>query len=119
VYNKRLAACLLGGGISALVCLIGAQIIHGNPPISWETVSYTMANRVLLGFIIGLSAWQLYYLVHGALLGLIVSLSVSIAFVARPMDFFLYTAAGVIYGVFIEFLSTRIFRAPMMRPYAP
>jgi hypothetical protein len=119
MYSKRLGACLLGGAVSALVCLIGAQIIHGNPPISWETVSYTMANRVLLGFIIGLSAWHLHYLLHGALLGLIVSLSISIAFVARPMDFALYTAAGVVYGLFIEFFATRIFRAPMMRPYAP
>lgn len=115
MYSKRLGTCLLGGALSALACLVGSQIIHGNPPISWETVSYTVANRLVLGFIIAISAWQPSYPLPGVLLGLIVSLSVSIGFLPdRPIDFVLYTLAGVVYGFIIESLATRVFKAPMI-----
>jgi hypothetical protein len=114
--HKRLTACLLGGGLSALLCLVGSQIIHGNPPITWESVSVTVANRLLLGFVLAISAWQIPDLPHGALLGLILSLSVSIGFLpGRPTDFLLYTSAGALYGVLIEVLATHGFKAPRLR----
>ncbi len=36
----------------------------------------TVANRLLLGFVIGISSWRLKHHLHGALLGLILSLTV-------------------------------------------
>jgi len=114
MYRKRLWICILGGVISAAVCLIGSRIIFGFPAITWEDLAATVANRLLLGFAIGVSCWRINHLVHGAVLGLIFSLSVSIGFLSdNLLGFFLYTTAGIIYGVFIEWLATDLFKVPM------
>jgi hypothetical protein len=114
MYQKRLLACMLGGVLSAVICIAGRQIIFGFPEITWENIAATVANRLLLGFVIGISCWRINYLLHGAILGLILSLSVSIGFLpGNLLGFFLYTSAGILYGIFIEWLSTDVFKAPM------
>jgi hypothetical protein len=114
MFKRRLWVCILGGGIAAVFCLVGRQIIFGFPEILWENIAATVANRLLLGFVIGISGWRINYLLHGAVLGLILSLSVSIGFIAdNLLGFSLYTAAGVFYGVMIEWLATVVFKAPM------
>ena len=114
MYTKRFLACMLGGVIAAVICLVGRQIIFGFPEILWENIAATVANRLLLGFVIGISGWRINYLLHGAVLGLILSLTVSIGFIAdNVLGFFLFTFAGVIYGLMIEWLSTNVFKAPM------
>jgi len=114
MYKKRLLACMLGGVLSAVICIAGRQIIFGFPEITWENIAATVANRLLLGFVIGISCWRINYLLQGAILGLILSLSVSIGFFpSNLLGFFLYTSAGILYGIFIEWLSTDDFKAPM------
>ena len=114
MYQKRLLACILGGVLSAIICIVGRQIIFGFPEITWENIAATVANRLLLGFVIGISCWRINYLLHGAILGLILSLSVSIGFLpSNLLGFLLYTSAGILYGIFIEWLSTDVFKAPM------
>ena len=114
MYNRRLWVCMLGGGIAAVFCLVGRQIIFGFPEILWQNIAATVANRLLLGFVIGISGWQINYLLHGAVLGLILSLSVSIGFVADDLlGFFLYTGARILYGVMIEWLATVVFKVPL------
>ena len=117
MYRKRLLVCTLGGVISAILCLVGKQVIYGFPDITWDALAVTMANRILLGFIIGISCWRVNNLLHGAMLGLIVSLSVSIGFLPdNILSFFLYTPAGIVYGIMIEWLSTIVFKSPMKAP---
>ena len=112
--RKRLLVCILGGVLSAIFCIMGKQIVYGFPEITWRVVGDTMANRLLLGFIIGISCWKINYLLHGALLGLFVSLSVSIGLLPdKIFGFFLYTSAGVFYGIMIDWLAAIVFRAPM------
>ena len=114
MYKKRLWVCVLGGVISAIICLVGRQIIFGFPQVTLENVAATVANRLLLGFAIGISGWRIHYLLHGGVLGLIFSLSVSIGFLSSNLvGFFLFTTAGILYGVLIEWLSTDVFKAPM------
>lgn len=114
MYKKRLLVCLLGGVISAVICLIGRQIIYGFPEILWENIAATVANRLLLGFVIGISGWRINYLLHGAILGLVLSISVSIGFLPGDiLGFTLFTSAGIIYGFMIEWITTNVFKAPM------
>ena len=111
--NKRIYACLLGGLISACICLGGSQVIFGFPKIEWSTISMTVANRLLLGFVIGISSWRIKHHLHGALLGLILSLTESIGFLPdETLKFILYTGAGIFYGVMIDWLATDIFKTP-------
>ena len=112
--TKRVLVCLLGGVISAAFCVLGRQVIYGFSEITMQTIAHTVANRLLLGFVIGISGWRINHLVHGAVLGFLFSLSVSIGYLPEGMiDFVAYTLAGTFYGVFIEWLATDIFSAPM------
>ena len=111
--TKRVLICLLGGVISATFCVLGRQVIYGFAEIQVSTIAHTVANRLLLGFVIGISSWRINHLVHGALLGFLFSLSVSIGYLPDGLiDFVAYTLAGTFYGVLIEWLSTELFSAP-------
>jgi hypothetical protein len=118
--TKRVLICLLGGAISATFCVLGRQVIYGFSEITMQTIAHTVANRLLLGFVIGISGWRINHLVHGAVLGFLFSLSVSIGYLPDGViDFVAYTLAGTFYGVFIEWLSTDLFSAPMSMSRAP
>ena len=111
--TRRVLICLLGGAISAVFCVLGRQVIYGFSEMTMNTMAHTVANRLLLGFVIGISGWGINHLVHGALLGFLFSLSVSIGYLPDGMiDFVAYTLAGTFYGVLIEWLSTDLFKAP-------
>ena len=111
--TKRLLICLFGGLISAAFCLLGRQVIYGFSEITMQTIAHTVANRLLLAFVIAISCWRISHLVHGAVLGFLFSLSVSIGYLPDGLiDFVAYTLAGTFYGVLIEWLSTDLFSAP-------
>ena len=112
--SKRVLACLLGGVLAAVICVIGGQIIFGFGGIDAAILASSIANRILIGFIIGISGWRIQYLLHGAVLGFIISITVSIGFIgSNNLGFALYTAAGILYGIMIELLATKVFKAPM------
>lgn len=112
MITKKIQVCILGGIISACICLIGSQVIFGFPETTWSTVSTTIANRLLLGFVIGISSWDIKHHLHGTLLGLILSLTVSSGFLPGDiLKFFLYTGAGIFYGVMIDWLAADVFKA--------
>ena len=111
--TKRVLICILGGAISAAFCVLGRQVIYGFTEIRMETIAHTVANRLLLGFVIGISSWRINHLVHGAVLGFLFSVSVSIGYLPGGLiDFVAYTLAGTFYGVLIEWLSTNLFSVP-------
>ena len=111
--SKRVLICLLGGVLASVFCVLGRQVIYGFADMTMNTVAHTIANRLLLGFVIGISGWRIHHLLHGALLGLLFSLSVSIGYLPDGMiDFVAYTLAGTFYGVAIEWLATDLFSAP-------
>ena len=111
--KKRILTCRLGGLISACICLVGSQVIFGYPKIEWSTISMTVANHLSLGFVIGISSWTIKHHLNGALLGLILSLTVSIGFLPDEiLKFYLNTGAGIFYGIMIDWLSTNEFKAP-------
>ena len=86
----------------------------GSADISDMALISSIGNRILIGFVIGISAWRIHYLWHGALMGLIVTLSISIGILLDSVAGFLtFTVAGLIYGFLIELFATKIFKAKM------
>jgi len=66
----------------------------------------------MLGFIIGISSLKMNFLLHGALIGLLVSLITSIPFLEGGIiGFLLFTTAGIFYGILIELFATKIFKS--------
>jgi hypothetical protein len=114
MYQKRLIICLIGGVTSAIICVSGGFLLGLITNFTLSVLATSIANRILIGFVIGISNWKTNYLFHGAVIGLVVSLSTSIGSIADDMlGFTLYTLAGIVYGMLIEYLATKLFKAPM------
>ena len=72
-----------------------------------------MTNHVI-GFVIGISQWKMHYLIHGVVLGLIISLTASIRFLTDDiLTFILYALAGALYGIIIVLLAAKAFKSPL------
>jgi hypothetical protein len=111
--KRRLGACLLGGVLAALICVSGGYLRGAITTLSPFVLAASIANRMLIAFVIAVSHWRLPHLLHGGVVGLLVSLVTSISFIgADGLTFVLYTAAGIFYGVMIEFIASVLFKAP-------
>jgi hypothetical protein len=73
----------------------------------------SFGNRILMGFVIGISRLKINYLLHGALIGFLVTLSYSVGmiFENNVNGFIIYTTAGIIFGLLIEIFVTKICKA--------
>ena len=112
--NKRLIICIAGGIITGMLCVSGGLLSGNITELTFFAVSGTFFNRIMLGFIIGISNLKIHYLLHGTLLGFLVSLIISVSFLESGIKgFIMFTVAGMIYGLLIELFATRIFRAPV------
>jgi hypothetical protein len=109
--NKRLLICITGGIIAGLICSIGGHLSGNISELTFFTIAPAFFNRVMLGFIIGISCLRMNFLFHGALIGLLVSLITSIPFLEGGINGFLFfTTAGIIYGILIELFATKVFK---------
>ena len=112
--SKRFIICIMGGIAAAIVCVTGMKS-SGNIEITTPILLSAVGNRILIGLVIGISGWRIHYLIHGALIGFIVTLSTSIIMIPEnTAGFIMYTVAGLIYGILIELIATKIFRAAMV-----
>lgn len=105
--TQRLLLCLLGGVIAAAICTIGRLKLIPDIPLSILLAS-GVGNRLLIGFVLGVSRWKTHFILHSALVGLIVTLSYSIGMIPGDLKgFFVYTTMGVLFGIMIETLATK------------
>ena len=110
--NKRLLICTIGGIIAGLICSAGGLLSGLISEFTFFTIVPTFFNRLMLGFIIGISNLKINYLFHGMVIGLLVSLITSIPFLEGSVKGFLFfTIAGIIYGVLIELFAVKVFKA--------
>jgi len=111
--TKRVIICTIGGIIAAGIC-IGGMASGGMVELTPQLLIPSIGNRILIGFVIEISGWRLHYLLHGSLIGLIVTLSGSIVIALSSMTgFIMYTAAGALYGLLIDLAATKLLKAPM------
>ncbi len=113
MLNRRFYMCMAGGFIAAVICISGAFALGFMKEISFNTASLVL-NRILIGFVIGISFWKIHYLLHGALIGLLVSLVKTMSFLPQePNGFLIVTITGVAYGMATEFVVTKVCREPV------
>lgn len=111
----RIIAATLLGVVAGIVCW---QLGKSSDKITLDTpmILGIIANRSLLGFIIGISGLRgLHYLAHGVIIGLIATVPMSIYPLAGGdvVSFALLEAAGAVYGLAIELVVTKLLKAPM------
>ena len=109
-------AVLMGIILGIIACLIAGGV---NPnPLAKKVLANIFVSRVLIGFVIGISAWKMGWFLHGVLMGLIVGLPFSLSAMAIQVPgmgkwgiFFLTWALGVVYGFIIELVTSVFFKA--------
>jgi hypothetical protein len=110
--KKRLLLATLFGVISGFVCW-GLSSSGGPQP--WFFALSTILSRTLIGFAIGISILKMKWWLHGIIMGFIFSLPMAFQGFYVPgkeMYIFLGTMImGIIYGFFIELLTTVVFKA--------
>ena len=110
--NKRLLICTAGGLIAGIVCSAGGLMSGNIVEFSFYAMAGPFFNRLMLGFVIGISSLRINYLLHGMLMGFLISLINSLTFLEDGIRGFLFfTIAGIIYGLLIEFFANKVFRA--------
>jgi len=106
----RLLVTTLLGFVFGIVCWLLASSGQPEMPasVSWSII----LNRALLGFVIGISAWRINYMLHGIILGFIVSIPMAFgALSVRGVKIFLaILIMGIIYGFLIELISHFVVR---------
>jgi hypothetical protein len=111
----RIIAATVLGAVAGVVCW---QLGKTSGKITLDTpmILGIIANRTLLGFIIGISGLRrLNYLVHGVIIGLVATIPMSVYPLAGGdwVSFALLEVAGAVYGLLIELIVTRLLKAPM------
>jgi hypothetical protein len=110
--NQRLLICTIGGLVAAIICSVGGLLSGNIPEFNFFAIAGTFFNRLMLGFIIGISRLKMNYLLHGAMIGFLVSFINSVSFLENNIKGFLFfTIAGIIYGLLIELFATKVFKA--------
>lgn len=106
---KRLIFSLIAAAICAAVCFLGRSVLIPNISTA-DLVISAIGNRLLIGIVIGISSLRVNFLLHGAIIGFIVTLSYSIGMLVNQnyFGFMLYTGIGILFGLFIEFFVTKI-----------
>ena len=111
---KRVIICIIGGIAAAGICIWG-MLTGGRVEITAMLIASGIGNRVLIGFVIGISNWKIHYILHGAIIGFLVTFSSSVGILFTSLEgFLMYTCAGIVYGVLIEIFATKVFKAPMV-----
>lgn len=106
---KRVYVCTILGIIAGVICYVFAKGSPMGPTMTSKMITGIILNRALLGFVIGISGWKkINPLVHGAVIGLIVSLLMAVY--ANLNGAIMVLIAGVVYGIAIEYVATNLMK---------
>jgi uncharacterized membrane protein YgaE (UPF0421/DUF939 family) len=113
---KILVATFLGF-IAGIVCY---SLARSGGPMPSNMVWSIILGRTLIGFTIGISAWRINYLVHGVLIGLIVSLPMALptGSMKGAAIFWGTLIMGGIYGFLIALITNLIVKEKKEIPSA-
>jgi hypothetical protein len=113
--SKRVYTATTMGFLCGITCfIIGKYML--NLPLGISNLGFILLNRTLMGFVIGISALNMHWVRHGALIGTVVGLI--FAYGDLMMGFPWYIILSVllvnpVFGIVIEFVTTIVFNAPV------
>jgi hypothetical protein len=103
--GMRLLVTTILGFLFGVVCWLLSSSGQPQMPaaMSWSIIF----SRALIGFVIGISAWKINYMLHGIILGFIVSIPMALGGLSfQGFKIFLATLImGMIYGFLIELIT--------------
>jgi len=116
--SKRIFIASLMGFFAGIFCLLGGIMVLDNDYSVWQVV-YVLLHRTIMGFVIGISSLKVKWYVNGGLIGLIIGI-LFVLYEQITKEFFGYQdwvifaliPTGIFYGLFIEYMTTKVFKAP-------
>lgn len=109
---KRLMVAVSLGFVMGLSCLLGAIVLFDMTFNTIETIN-VLVNRMLIGFVIGISILKMNWYSHGLLIGLIVGLPFLLFDYITGKEILVVIGVAIlnpIYGLLIEFFTTKVFK---------
>ncbi|HEY1405678.1 MAG TPA: hypothetical protein VF857_03625 [Spirochaetota bacterium] len=107
---KRIVWALFAGVICSVICFIARHALVPNLGMP-DLLASTFGNRMLIAFVIGISSLKMNRVLHGALIGFLVTFSFSLSMIpANYFGFGVYTTVGVVFGVLIDVFATNMSR---------
>jgi len=115
-YNKkRLLIALLFGFLTGILCvLLGMYGLKDTYSLSLAL--YVLANRTMIGFVIGISPFRMNWMIHGISMGFIASIPFALGVLLEPDKLGVFIASlllGAMYGLIVEFFTTVVFKEKM------
>jgi hypothetical protein len=117
----RLLVTTILGFLFGIVCWLLASSGQQQMPPDMSRTAMSLSiifSRALIGFVIGVSAWKINHMIHGIVIGFIVSIPMALGSLAfQGFKIFLGTLImGVIYGFLIELISHLIIKEKQAAP---
>jgi len=113
----RLIVSIVLGFIFGIICWLSTRSsAKMEIELTLAMILGIIFNRAMIGFVIGISGLKrLNFFLHGIIVGLVVTLPMSIypLAVGEITGFILLEVAGAVYGLLIELIVTKLFRAPI------
>jgi hypothetical protein len=115
----RVLVTTILGFVFGIICWLLAS--SGEPEMSAGIAWSIILSRALLGFVIGISAWKINYILHGIILGFIVSIPMAASSLGfKGLKIFLGTLImGIIYGFLIELIAHFVLKEKKVEPAPP
>ena len=110
---KRVVIATLCGLVCGFFCLFLATSNPNPaaPPMLLATKWLIVLSRTMLGFTIAISSLRLSWWLHGLVLGFICSIPMAIPVLADSKIALGTMVMGLIYGVLIEWVTSKLFKA--------
>ena len=109
---KRVVLATIFGLVFGLVCMYLASASPEGEPMTTGIKLSIVVSRMLMGFMIGISALKLRWYLHGIILGAVGSIPMAVATMEDPLIALSSVIMGIIYGILIELLTTVAFKSP-------
>jgi len=107
--GKRIGLATVFGFCCGIICLMLGHFLGGTP---WGPafILAGLANRTMMGVVIGVCSLKMNPFLRGPLFGLLMSVGPGLA-LWQPDKTVPYLVAGTIYGLLIDALTTKAFKA--------
>ena len=110
--SKRLMVAVSLGFVMGLSCYLSAVVLFDMTFNTVETIN-VFVNRMLIGFVIGISILKMNWYSHGMLIGLIVGLPFLLYDYITGKEILIVIGVAFlnpIYGLLIEFFTSKVFK---------
>lgn len=107
--TKRIFIATISGMICGFICMALASS-DPSQPVALGIKLSILSGRTLMGFIIGISALEMKWWMHGAFIGFISSIPMAVPIYEQPSIFIATIVMGIIYGILIELVITKLFK---------